>query len=173
MIALSCYRSDFHLQVKVTKRSAARHSIDVHYSSVDTVIFSEWSWQVIFNYLCMIYHAQLACCDERGKVTQHLNCAMKGDLQKVDRLFRAWARTGEYVCLNVTFSPFHLPVPGKCWHRNQLPVLSSVVSVGQLCHMAHEIMIAAPTWALTTALWKMNISKICVQYINYSQDCVT
>lgn len=155
------------------ERSVARHRTNVNCSSVGSVIFLEWSWQLIFNYPRMTYHAQLACCDGRGKVIWHLNCATDRDLQETGRLCRTWAKPGEPICLNTALGPHHFPMPGKRWQRSWVLALFSVVSVGQLCHVAREMMIAVSMWALTTALWKINISEICARYINYSRDYVT
>ena len=180
LVPLNCYRSDFHFQMKLKEswkvspeRSVARHSVNVNCSSIDAVRFLERSWQLIFNYPCMTYHTQLPCCDGREKVARYLNCAMNRDLQETGRLCRTRAKTGESICLNTALSPLHLPVPGKHWQPNWLLTLFSVVSVGQLCNVAREMMTAVSMWALTTALWKINISEICVWYINYSRDYVT
>lgn len=137
LVPLSCCRSDFHFQMKIQgswkvspESSVARCTVNVTCISIDPVIFLEWSWQLIFNYPSMTYHTQLACCDERGKVTLNLNCAMNRDLQEAGRLYETWAKTAESVCLNTYLSPLHLPLPGKGWQHSWLLALFSAASVG-------------------------------------------
>lgn len=137
LVPLNCCRSDFHFQMKIQgswkvspESSVARCTVNVTCISIDSVIFLEWSWQLIFNYPCMTYHTQLACCDGRGKVTWHLNCAVNRDLQEAGRLYGTWAKTGESVCLNTPLHPLQPPLPGKGWQRSWLLAWLSAASAG-------------------------------------------
>lgn len=147
-------------------------NINIYCSSVDSVIFLKWSWQLILSILPWFIVCNCFVVVEEGG-QQQLNCAVNSYLQETGRLCRSQAKTGENFALNTALSLLHFPLPEKYWQWSQLLALFSVVSVGQLCLASHEMVIAASIWALTAALWKINISKNCVWYINYSRNYVT